>query len=119
MNTETIVHPKLHHLGLTTANLEVMLEWYRKVLGMTLVHRSAAPVGGQQGRRGISKNRPLHRLQGAVMNGRADGYGRHPFFPARRLLLRTREASKKRRRRPWRQHWLVLKPWDPVSFRRF
>src|SRR5271169_2676243 len=45
MNTETIVHPKLHHLGLTTANLEVMMEWYRKVLGMTLVHRSAAPVG--------------------------------------------------------------------------
>jgi hypothetical protein len=22
MNTETIVHPKLHHLGLTTANLK-------------------------------------------------------------------------------------------------
>jgi len=31
------------------------MEWYRKVLGMTLVHRSAAPVGGQQGRRGLSK----------------------------------------------------------------
>jgi catechol 2,3-dioxygenase len=48
MNTETIVHPKLHHLGLTTPNLDVMTEWYRKVLGMTLVHRSAAPVGGQK-----------------------------------------------------------------------
>jgi catechol 2,3-dioxygenase len=48
MNTETIVHPKLHHLGLTTANLDVMMEWYRKVLGMTLVHRSAVPVGGQK-----------------------------------------------------------------------
>jgi hypothetical protein len=40
------------------------------------------------------ENRPLHRLQGAIMNGRPDGYGRHPFFPPRRLLLRTREASK-------------------------
>jgi catechol 2,3-dioxygenase len=25
-----------------------MMEWYRKVLGMTLVHRSAAAVGGQK-----------------------------------------------------------------------
>ena len=40
------------------------------------------------------ENNPLHRLQGAIMNGRPDGYGRHPFFPPRRLLLRTREASK-------------------------
>jgi hypothetical protein len=49
MNTETIVHPKLHHLGLTTANLEVMIEWYRKVLGMTLVHRSAGAGGRTEG----------------------------------------------------------------------
>ena len=48
MNTEITVHPKLHHLGLTTANLEAMTEWYRKVLGMTLVHRTASAAGGQK-----------------------------------------------------------------------
>jgi catechol 2,3-dioxygenase len=49
MNTEIIVHPKLQHFGLTTANLEAMIDWYRKVLGMTINHRSAAPAGGQRG----------------------------------------------------------------------
>src|SRR3984893_12939875 len=48
MNTEIIVHPKLQHFGLTTANLETMIDWYRKVLGMTVSHRSAAPTGSQK-----------------------------------------------------------------------
>src|SRR6202046_3402070 len=48
MNTETIIHPKLQHFGLTTATLEAMIDWYRKVLGMTVNHRSAAPVGAQK-----------------------------------------------------------------------
>jgi catechol 2,3-dioxygenase len=48
MNTEIIVHPKLQHFGLTTANLEAMIDWYRKVLGMTVNHRSAAPTGSQK-----------------------------------------------------------------------
>ena len=43
MNTEIAVHPKLLHYGLTTANLNAMLDWYRKVLGMTVNHRSALP----------------------------------------------------------------------------
>ncbi len=45
MNTEMIVHPKLQHFGLTTSNLDAMLEWYRNVLGMTLNHRTQA-LGG-------------------------------------------------------------------------
>ena len=44
MNTEIAVHPKLLHYGLTTANLNAMLDWYRKVLGMTVNHRSALPA---------------------------------------------------------------------------
>ena len=44
MNTEIAVHPKLLHYGLTTGNLNVMLDWYRKVLGMTVNHRSALPA---------------------------------------------------------------------------
>ena len=43
MNTDVIIHPKLHHYGLTTANLDAMVDWYRKVLGMTVNHRSAVP----------------------------------------------------------------------------
>ena len=49
MNTEIIVHPKLQHYGLTTANLDAMIDWYRKVLGMTINHRSAVPAGVQNG----------------------------------------------------------------------
>lgn len=49
MNTEITVHPKLQHYGLTTGNLDAMLDWYRKVLGMTVNHRSAPAVGAQKG----------------------------------------------------------------------
>jgi catechol 2,3-dioxygenase-like lactoylglutathione lyase family enzyme len=50
MNTEIIVHPKLQHFGLTTANLDAMIDWYRKVLGMTINYRSAAaPAGARNG----------------------------------------------------------------------
>jgi catechol 2,3-dioxygenase len=47
MNTETIVHPRLHHLGLTTSNLDALVAWYRKVLGMGVVHRTSAAAGGK------------------------------------------------------------------------
>jgi catechol 2,3-dioxygenase-like lactoylglutathione lyase family enzyme len=43
MNTEFIVHPKLQHFGLTTANLDAMVDWYSKVLGMTINHRAKVP----------------------------------------------------------------------------
>jgi catechol 2,3-dioxygenase len=49
MNTEIIVHPKLQHFGLATANLEAMIAWYREVLGMTVNHRSQAATGAQKG----------------------------------------------------------------------
>ncbi|HTY85513.1 MAG TPA: VOC family protein [Silvibacterium sp.] len=44
MNTEAIVHPKLLHYGLTTADMDAMADWYRKVLGMKLNHRSKIPA---------------------------------------------------------------------------
>ncbi len=45
MNTEITIHPKLQHCGLTTGNLDAMLAWYGKVLGMTVYARVAAPAG--------------------------------------------------------------------------
>ena len=45
MNTEITVHPKLQHCGLTTGNLDVMLDWYRKVLGIVVHARVNAPAG--------------------------------------------------------------------------
>jgi catechol-2,3-dioxygenase len=44
MNTEAIVHPKLLHYGLATGNMDAMSDWYRKVLGMTVNHRSKIPA---------------------------------------------------------------------------
>lgn len=49
MNPEITVHPKLHHYGLTTANVDVMIDWYRKVLGMTINHRSERSAGQRNG----------------------------------------------------------------------
>ena len=48
MNTETPIHPKLHHLGLTTGNIEPLLDWYRKVLGMTIVHQTDSAAGSRE-----------------------------------------------------------------------
>jgi catechol 2,3-dioxygenase-like lactoylglutathione lyase family enzyme len=47
MNTVTIIHPRLQHLGLTTGNLRAMIDWYRKVLGMSIVHETGGLVGGR------------------------------------------------------------------------
>ena len=49
MNTEITVHPQLQHYGLTTANMDAMIDWYRKVLGMTINFRLAAPGRVQHG----------------------------------------------------------------------
>jgi catechol 2,3-dioxygenase-like lactoylglutathione lyase family enzyme len=43
MNTQYIVHPKLQHYGLTTSNLDAMVDWYRKVLGMSTQQRATLP----------------------------------------------------------------------------
>jgi catechol 2,3-dioxygenase len=40
-----MVHPTLHHFGLTTSNLEVRVDWYANVLGMAPNHQSRAPAG--------------------------------------------------------------------------
>jgi catechol 2,3-dioxygenase len=49
MNTDVTVHPKLQHYGIATANGEAMIEWYRKVLGMTVNFHLSAPAGAHNG----------------------------------------------------------------------
>ena len=46
LNTEIIVHPRLHHLGLTTSNVEPMVAWYREVLGMSIIHQTSSATAG-------------------------------------------------------------------------
>jgi catechol 2,3-dioxygenase len=43
MNADVIVHPKLHHYGLTTGNLKDMVDWYGTVLGMTVNQHATIP----------------------------------------------------------------------------
>ena len=50
MNKITIVHPRLQHLGMTTSSIDAMMNWYRNVLGMELVHRTNSATGdGKEG----------------------------------------------------------------------
>ena len=44
-DAKKVIHPTLHHYGLTTANLGAMKDWYAKVLGMTPNHETPAPDG--------------------------------------------------------------------------
>jgi catechol 2,3-dioxygenase len=45
VNKITIVHPRLQHLGMTTSSIDTMMNWYRNVLGMELVHRTNSATG--------------------------------------------------------------------------
>jgi catechol 2,3-dioxygenase len=45
MNKVATIHPRLQHLGMTTANIDAMLTWYRTVLGMNLAHRTSSATG--------------------------------------------------------------------------
>jgi catechol 2,3-dioxygenase-like lactoylglutathione lyase family enzyme len=45
LNTETILRPKLQHFGLLTGNLQRLLDWYQKVLGMGTIHQSQKSHG--------------------------------------------------------------------------
>ena len=74
MNTEIIVHPHLHHIGLTTANLDPMIDWYRKVLGMAIVHRTRAATGNQEdvpaiNAAWVSNDEANHRLAFVGLSG--------------------------------------------------
>jgi catechol 2,3-dioxygenase len=42
-----VVRPALHHFGLTTANLEIMVDWYARVLGAEPSYRPSTPAGAQ------------------------------------------------------------------------
>lgn len=49
LNDEVIIHPRLHHVGLTTGNLQRLADWYRQVLGTRLIHQSENPTGADAG----------------------------------------------------------------------
>jgi catechol 2,3-dioxygenase-like lactoylglutathione lyase family enzyme len=71
-----IIRPKLHHFGLTTANLEAMLNWYSKVLGMTPNHQTSKPMGskGPVGVRvaWVSNDEASHRIAIVELRGLVD-----------------------------------------------
>jgi catechol 2,3-dioxygenase len=67
MNKTTVIHPRLQHLGMTTANTDAMLAWYRNVLGMDLVHRTDAATGTSKEGQGlkaawVTNDETNHRL---------------------------------------------------------
>jgi catechol 2,3-dioxygenase len=90
MNTEIIIHPKLHHYGLITTNLDAMIDWYRKVLGMTINHRSVVPAGPQNrapfsAMAFVSNDEVNHRIvffemHGAVESDKRQGPLQHVAF---------------------------------------
>lgn len=50
-NDEMIIHPTLHHVGLTTADMGRLVDWYGSVLGMRPVFQSDNPIGAPDGAR--------------------------------------------------------------------
>jgi catechol-2,3-dioxygenase len=95
MNSQITVHPKLHHYGLTTANLDAMTDWYRKVLGMTVNHRSTGPAG--EAHRGgrppfssmafVSNDEADHRIVLFEMSGRSADAGERRGGPLQHVAF--------------------------------
>ena len=74
------VCPTLHHFGLKTSNLDAMVDWYGKVLGMKPNHQTSA----------------TSTLQGAIPDGRLLGSARSSpiiAFPCWRLPRSGRRAA--------------------------
>jgi catechol 2,3-dioxygenase-like lactoylglutathione lyase family enzyme len=71
-----MIRPTFHHFGLTTANLRGMLDWYGKVLGMTINHETTKPAGARcpPGVRvaWVSNDLANHRLAIVELPGLAD-----------------------------------------------
>jgi catechol 2,3-dioxygenase-like lactoylglutathione lyase family enzyme len=71
-----IIRPTLHHFGLATANLEAMVDWYAKVLGMAPNHRSRAPTGAQSASgwriAWVSNDQANHRIAIMALSGLSD-----------------------------------------------
>jgi catechol-2,3-dioxygenase len=97
MNIDITVHPKLHHYGLMTPNLDAMIDWYRKVLGMTVNHRTEVPAAAR-GRAPfsamafVSNDEADHRIvlfeapaDQADRNGRPRGSLQHVAFQCETL----------------------------------
>src|SRR5260370_23827206 len=74
--SRTIIRPTLHHFGLTTANLEAMVDWYAKVLDLAPNHRPSTPVGAQavSGWRTVwvSNDQANHRIAIMALPGLTD-----------------------------------------------
>ncbi|MGA9600974.1 MAG: VOC family protein [Methylocystis sp.] len=60
MNTEIIVHPKLQHYALAATNLDATIDWYRKVLGMSVNYRSTMPPGAPFSAAAFASNDEVH-----------------------------------------------------------
>ncbi len=59
----SIIHPTLHHFGVTTTHLEEMVDWYTKVLGMTTNFQSMrGEVGASVDIAFVSNDRAHHRM---------------------------------------------------------
>lgn len=76
LNNHTIIHPRLHHLAITTGDAAPMVEWYRQVLGMAVVHETQSAVPGNAAMSSIksiwmTNDEANHRLALVEMPGLA------------------------------------------------
>ncbi len=71
-----VVRPTMHHFGLKTTNLDAMVDWYAKVLGMEENHRSPsrAQASTESGWRTawVSNDQANHRIAIMALPGLAD-----------------------------------------------
>jgi len=76
-----IVRPTLHHFGIATGNLEAMVDWYGKVVGMVIVHQSARPWESKPdaylGSAFVSNDTAHHRIAINALPGLKDDTDRY------------------------------------------
>jgi len=68
----SLIHPTLHHFGVTTTHLEEMVDWYAKVLGMTMTFQSS------HGLAFLSNDRAHHRIALLTLPATHDNSDPHP-----------------------------------------
>ncbi len=65
MSTETVIHPKFHHVNLKTTRLQEMIDWYRTLVGAEVLFQ--APDGAW-----LSNDKANHRIAFLAFDGFVD-----------------------------------------------
>ena len=96
VNDNTVILPTLHHVGIVTTNIETMIEWYAKVLGMkpnfeslTSLNEAILPLKAAL----LTNDRANHRIALLSWPGLSDNSEKHKISRVQHFAFEYKTIS--------------------------